>query len=151
MSSLQTANQELSLDEYRELAEFRYRIRCFECRAERDAHGSGIDSEAYLLLLAIQGLPEGAQPTITSLADRLCLPLPAVNTLVNDAVTRMDILRSNGQGDGTDWVKLTRTGRETLRRMAIANREDLENWGPELAEALRSVIRRRRRRSRRAA
>ena len=32
------------------------------------------------------------------------------------------VLRSSDMGDGTDWVKLTRTGREVLRRLRADGR-----------------------------
>jgi DNA-binding MarR family transcriptional regulator len=152
MNGLQAVSQDLTLDEYRELAEFRHQIRCFESRSEQNAQGMVIKSESYLLLLAIQGLPEGGRPTIAAVAERLCLSPQAIDALVDEAVTRMDIIRSSIEGDGRqDWVKLTRTGRETLRRMAIANRDELERSGPELVGALQSVLKQRRRRSRGAA
>jgi DNA-binding MarR family transcriptional regulator len=146
---LEVVSQDLTLDEYRELAEFRHQIRCFQSVTEQNAKGLGIDPESYLLLLAIQGLPEGVRPTVTGLSDRMCVQKDEVSRLIDNAVSRGDITRSSADAGGSeDWVKLTRNGRDLLRRMAIANRDELERSGPELVRALQSVLKQRRRRHR---
>ena len=72
VNRLEVVTQDLTLDEYRELAEFRHRIRCFQGATEENARTLGIDPDSYLLLLTrLQGLPEGSRPTIQGLADRL--------------------------------------------------------------------------------
>jgi DNA-binding MarR family transcriptional regulator len=67
-------------------------------------------------------------------------------------VELLNRLESNGliarRGTARDkrevWVRLTPAGRATLRKLALAHREELERTGPELARALNSVIRRHR-------
>jgi DNA-binding MarR family transcriptional regulator len=146
MNGLQVAAQDLTLDEYRELAEFRHQIRRFQSVTEQNAQNLEIDPDSYLLLLAVQGLPEGVRPTVAGLAGRMCLKKDAVSSLIDAAVARNDLTRSSADG-GTaeDWVKLTRVGRDLLRRMAAANRDELEHTGPELVRALQSVLKQRRR------
>ena len=39
------------------------------------------------------------------------------------------------------WVRLTPAGRAILRKLALAHRTELERSGPELAQALNSVLR----------
>jgi DNA-binding MarR family transcriptional regulator len=147
MNHLGVVSQDLTLDEYRELAEFRFQIRCFQSVTEERARELGIDADSYLLLLVIQGLPEGAKPTVVGLSDRMCTSREEVNRLVDMAVARNDISRASSEEGGTaDWVKLTRNGRELLRRMALANRDELERAGPELVRALTAVLKQRRRR-----
>jgi DNA-binding MarR family transcriptional regulator len=149
VNRLNVVTQDLTLDEYRELAEFRYQIRCFQSVSEERARELGIDLDSWLLLLVVQGLPEGVQPTVGGLSDRMCVPKEEVNRLIDLAVARNDITRSSSDAGGTtDWVKLTRNGRELLRRMSLANRDELERTGPELVRALNAVLKQRRRKSR---
>jgi DNA-binding MarR family transcriptional regulator len=149
VNRLNVVTQDLTLDEYRELAEFRYQIRCFQSVTEERARDLGIDLDSWLLLLVVQGLPEGVQPTVGGLSERMCIPKEEVNRLIDLAVTRGDITRSSSEAGGTaDWVKLTRNGRELLRRMSLANRDELERTGPELVRALNAVLKQRRRKSR---
>jgi DNA-binding MarR family transcriptional regulator len=144
MSRLEVVSQDLSLEEYRELAEFRHQIRCFLSVTEENAKQMGLEPQTYLLLLAVQGLPEGARPTISELALRMCVPRDAVSSLVDQAASRQEVSRSSAEGN-EEWVKLTRTGRDLLRRMALANRDELERTGPELVRSLQSVLKQRRR------
>jgi hypothetical protein len=74
----------------------------------------------------------------------MCLPRDAVSNLVDEAASRSEVSRSSAEGN-EEWVKLTRTGRDLLRRMALANRDELERTGPELVRALQSVLKQRRR------
>lgn len=143
-------SQDLSLEEYRELAEFRHQIRCFQSDTEKHAKALGFDAEAYILLLTVQGLPEGARPTISCIAERMCMGRDAVSDLVDAAVLRGHVIRSTSElaGGAEDWVKLTRAGRESLRRMAVANRDELGRSGAELVHALQLVLKQRRRRHR---
>ena len=146
MNGFYAASQDLTLDEYRELAEFRHRIRRFQSVTEQNAKDLDIDPDALLLLLAVQGLPEGVRPTVAGLAERMCLNKEAVSSLIDDAVARNDLTRSSpDSGVGEDWVKLTRNGREQLHRMAAANRDELDHTGPDLVRALRSVLKQRQR------
>lgn len=143
MKRLEVVSQDLSLDEYRELAEIRHQIRCFQSVTEKHANSIGIDPDCYLLLLAIQGLPEGVPPTVKGLSQRMCQSPESVSDLINVAAEQGNITRSSAEG-ADDWVKLTRNGRDALRRMALANREELERSGPELVRSLQSILKHRR-------
>jgi DNA-binding MarR family transcriptional regulator len=149
MTRLNVVSQDLTLDEYRELSEFRHQIRCFQNATEQHARELGVNLDSFILLLAIQGLPEGVRPTVDALSDRMCLSRQEIGRLIASAVEHGDITRSSPDAIATeDWVKLTRTGREALRRMALASRDELERSGPELVRALLAVVRQRRRRHR---
>jgi hypothetical protein len=152
MTRLNVVSDDLTLDEYRELAEFRHRIRCFQSATEQHAGELGINLDSFVLLLAVQGLPEGIRPTIGTLSERMCLPCEEIGHVIASAVEHGDITRSSPDAVGNeDWVKLTRTGRESLRRMSLANRDELERSGPELVRSLLAVVKQRRRRHRGAA
>ena len=62
---------DLTTEEYRDLAEFRRRIREFLHFSEVTAKEHGIEPQQHQLLLTVQGLPEGVKPTIRELASRL--------------------------------------------------------------------------------
>jgi DNA-binding MarR family transcriptional regulator len=140
-----TSDGDLSSDEYRDLAEFRRQIRQFLHFSEAMAKEHGIEPQQHQLLLAVQGLPEGAKPTIGELASRLFIQHHSAVELVNRLAVTGAIVRSAGVEDRREvWVRLTPAGRPVLRRLAIAHREELERSGPELAKALNSVLRHRR-------
>lgn len=146
MNGFYSATQDLTLDEYRELAEFRHRIRRFQSVTEQNAQDLDISPDACLLLLAVQGLPEGVRPTVAGLAERMCLSREVVSSLIDAAVARNDLTRSSPNSGGVeDWVKLTRNGRDQLHRMAAANRDELDHTGPDLVRALQSVLKQRQR------
>ncbi len=152
MTVLEAVSQDLSLAEYRELAELSHQIRCAQSLTEKHARELGVNAGSYILLLAVQGLPEGARPTIAGLAEQLCMSEESVGAMVDVAVSRNEVIRSSADGNGTqDWVKLTRPGRELLHRVALVNRDELERCGPELVRALQTVLKQRRRRHRGAA
>ena len=50
--------KDLSLDEYRSLADFRYQIRRFLGFSEEQVRAAGMEPQQHQLLLAIKGLPE---------------------------------------------------------------------------------------------
>src|SRR5579872_5846901 len=62
---------DVTLSDYRALAEFRHQITRYLAFSEQAAEAAGIRSRQYQLLLAVKGLPEGLEPTITNIADRL--------------------------------------------------------------------------------
>ena len=55
---------EITTEEYRALAELRYRIRQFLRDGDAASRAAGLESQQYLLLLMIRGLPDGNEATI---------------------------------------------------------------------------------------
>jgi hypothetical protein len=79
----------------------------------------------------------------------MCLSRDEIGHLITAAVEHGDMTRSSPDTvSNEDWVKLTRSGREALRRMSLANRDELERSGPELVRSLLAVVKQRRRRHR---
>jgi hypothetical protein len=66
-------SREVSAAGYRQLAEFRFRIRQYLRFSEEAARSGRIEPQQHQLLLAIKGLPEGTRPTVSALSHRLCL------------------------------------------------------------------------------
>src|SRR4051812_19820097 len=69
--SCRDMSSEISLTDFRALAEFRHRIRAFLSFSEKAAREIGVDPRQHQLLLAIQGLPEGAAPSVGTVSERL--------------------------------------------------------------------------------
>jgi DNA-binding MarR family transcriptional regulator len=127
---------------YRALAEFRNRLRHFLQFSERAARSAGIEPQQHQLMLAIKGLPDGARPTIRELASRLLLKHHSTVELIDRLERRGAVVRTESSDDAREvLIKLTRTGEALLRRLSIAHRQELDTGGPELARALKAVIR----------
>jgi DNA-binding MarR family transcriptional regulator len=133
---------DLSPDQYRDLAEFRRQIRQFLHFSEAIAREHRIEPQQHQLLLAVQGLPGGAKPTIRELATRLFIQHHSAVELVNRLEATGAVARVPGIEDKREvLVRLTPAGRAALRRLALAHHTELEHSGPELARALSSVLR----------
>jgi hypothetical protein len=67
-----------------------------------------------------------------------------VDQLISSCVDHGDVARSLRDDVGTvDWVKLTRNGREALRSLSLANRDELERAEPEMSRSLQAVLKQR--------
>lgn len=133
---------DLTLRQYRELAEFRRQIRCFLHFSEEMARSHDVEPQQHQLLLAVHGLPEGSRPTVRELAERLCLKHHSTVELINRMAAKGLVERHTGDADAREvLVRLTTAGRSLLRSLTVAHREELERTGPELARALRRVLR----------
>src|SRR5215471_7429118 len=105
------AEHDLTLDQYRDLAEFRRRIRRFLHFSEQTAKEHGIEHHSAVEL---------------------------INRLENKgAIAR----QPGTQDKREVWIKLTATGRAILRKLALEHRIELERSGPELAHALNATLR----------
>ena len=137
---------DLSLEQYRDLAEFRRQIRQFLHFSEATAKQHGVEPQQHQLLLTVQGLPEGARPTIREIASRLFIQHHSAVELVNRLESAGAIARRPGTEDKREVrLRLTPAGRSILRKLAMEHRNELERSGPELARALHAVLRHSRR------
>ena len=126
---------------YRQLAQFRHRIRQFLHFSEEVSRSKGIEPRQHQLLLAIKRLPKGARPTITALSQPLCLRHHSTVELVDrleehGAVRR----RHSGEDQREVLVVLTPHGEELLHRLSLLHWEELRVSGPALSDSLRAVI-----------
>jgi DNA-binding MarR family transcriptional regulator len=134
--------EDLSRDQYRDLAEFRRQIRQFLHFSEVTAKECGLEAQQHQLLLAVHGLPEDVKPTIREIASRLFIQHHSAVELVNRLENTGAIARHPGTKDKREvWIVLTAAGRALLRRLALTHRMELERSGPELARALNSTLR----------
>ena len=133
---------DLSLADYRALAEFRHQIRKFLCFSEAQARAHGLEPQQHQLLLAVQGIPQGKKPTIGELAARLRLKHHSTVELVNRLEALGAVVRTRNERDRRQViVQLTPSGASLLRKLSLAHRNELETSGPELARALRAAMR----------
>lgn len=133
----------LSEAEYRELAEFRYQIRRFLHFSEGAAVQEGIEPRQHQALLAIKTTPKGEACTIGALAERLFLRHQSTVGLVDRLERRGLVARTSGQEDGRQVIlRITREGQAILRRLSLTSRTELKERAPELARALRAIMRR---------
>jgi DNA-binding MarR family transcriptional regulator len=136
--------KDLSHQEYRSLAEFRYQIRRFLGFSDELARQAGMEPQQHQLLLAIKGLPDGATATIGELAERLQLKHHSTVELVNRLEKLGYVARKASQEDRRAViVHLTPSGATILRKLSLAHHQELEIAGPRLARSLRAVIRQR--------
>src|SRR5689334_11570404 len=138
--------KDLSVDQYRDLAEFRRQIRHFLHFSEETAKEYGIEPQQHQLLLAVQGLPEGVKPTIREIAARLFIQHHSAVELIDRLERTGAVERTAGPEDRREvWIKLTAAGRAALKKLAVAHRDELERSGPGLAKSLNAVLRHSRR------
>ncbi|MGC2660707.1 MAG: MarR family winged helix-turn-helix transcriptional regulator [Bryobacteraceae bacterium] len=152
MTGTKVLRKTLSPEQYRQIAEFRYRIRQFLHFSEEVARGNGIEPRQHQLMLAIKGLPEGLRPTITALSERLCLRHHSTVELINRLVAHGAVVRVHSNEDSREiLVELTPHGEELLRTLSVLHWEELQNAGPALADSLRAMVHRPTRPKRRSA
>jgi DNA-binding MarR family transcriptional regulator len=132
---------EIPITEYQALAEFRSQLRRFLRFSEQAARAAGLKPQQHQLLLAIKGLPEGKQATISALAERLQLAHHSTVELIDRLVERGFIQRCRDEGDQRRvLVRLTSQGEEALRNLSLAHRAELRSAGPALVQALTLLL-----------
>lgn len=133
--------KEVSVAGYRQLAEFRYRIRKFLHFSEEIARSKGIEPQQHQLLLAIKGLPRGAKPNLRTLSERLCLRHHSTVELVDRLEKHGAVMRRRGQPDHREvLVELTARGEELLHELSALIRQELRVTGPALSRSLQAAL-----------
>lgn len=132
---------EVSLADFRALAELRYQIRRFLSFSERAARAAGIEPQQHQLLLAIKGLPVDRRPTIKTLAERLCVRHHTAVALADQVEARAWARRERHDADRREiLLRLTPSGERLLRRLSVLHRDQLRVVGPTLVDALSCVL-----------
>ena len=131
----------VSVSDYRALGAFRYEIRKFLAFSEQAARSAGIQPQQHQLLLAVRGLPEGARPTIRTIAERLCVKHHTTVALI-DALEKQGLLkRERSSTDRREvLLALTPKGEAVLLRLSALHRDQLRNVGPVMVAALQSIL-----------
>jgi DNA-binding MarR family transcriptional regulator len=130
----------VSLKEYRALAELRFQIRRFVAFSEASARSVNLEPQQHQLLLAIRGLPDGVEPTIGCLAERLQIQHNSAVDLVIRCVERQLVRKQPSPMDGRQvQVVLTVKGIRVLEKLAVAHRTELLTRAPALIGALEAL------------
>jgi DNA-binding MarR family transcriptional regulator len=134
---------EITTDEYRALAELRYRIRHFLREGDAVAQAAGLEPQQYLLLLTIRGLPAGEEATIRTLAERLALKHHSVVELIARLETHGYVRRSRGRDDRRRvLVSMLPRGERLLEQVARHRIEELRATGHALVRAIDQLLER---------
>jgi DNA-binding MarR family transcriptional regulator len=132
---------EITTDEYRALAELRYRIRHFLHEGDAVAQASGLEPQQYLLLLTIRGLPRGDEATIRTLAERLALKHHSVVELIDRLEMHGYVRRSRGRDDRRRvLVSLLPRGERLLEQVARHRIGELRSTGHEFVRAIDRLL-----------
>ncbi len=127
--------------DYRAIAELRHQIRRFLIFSEAEARAAGVEPQQHQLLLAVKGLPEGARPTVSTLAERLQLRHHTVVGLVERLTTAKLVVRRPSKHDGREiLVELTPKGERVLRGLAVSHQAELRSAAPALLASLAAII-----------
>ena len=134
-------DEEMTLADYRALAEFRYQLRRFLRFSEQVTREMDLEPQQHQLLLALKGLPEGRNATIGDIAERLQLRHHSTVELIDRLVERGLIERTRDETDQRRvLIKLTPEGEEELKKLSALHRTELQSTGPALVQALNELI-----------
>jgi DNA-binding MarR family transcriptional regulator len=125
--------------QYRALAQFRYYIRRYLDSSDKGAKAAGLEPGQYQLMLAIEGLADGVEPTVGALAEQLHIRHHSAVELVNRA-ERKDLVERSRRGAYV-LVLLTKKGERTLARAVNERLKELRVAGPALVKALQQLAR----------
>jgi DNA-binding MarR family transcriptional regulator len=132
---------EITSNEYRALAELRYRIRHFLSEGDAVAREIGLEPQQYLLLLTIRGLPDDQEATIRTLAERLALKHHSVVELIDRLETNGYVRRSRGRDDRRRvLVSLLPRGERILEQVAKHRIGELRATGHELVRTIDQLL-----------
>jgi len=132
---------DISVVDYQALAEFRYQIRRFLRFSEQAARATGLVPPQYQFLLALKGLPNGKNATISELAERLQIKHHSTVELIDRLVERDLIRRSRDDQDQRRVIiYLTPHGEQLLKKLSLLHRKELQSTGPILVRTLKALI-----------
>jgi DNA-binding MarR family transcriptional regulator len=135
-------DDDLTNDEYRALAAFRFQLRRFLHFSEQAARAAGLEPQQHQLLLALRGFPTGPPVTIGDLAERLLLQHHSTVELVDRSARQGLVERQRDEDDRRRvFIRLTPAGEAVLRELSLHHREELRSAGPALARVLSALLR----------
>jgi len=134
-------SSEVTTTEYRALAELRYRIRLFLREGDAKARATGLEPQQYLLLLALRGLPSGADATIRTLAERMVLKHHSVVELVDRLASHGYVRRMRSSEDRRKvLVSLLPRGVKLVEKVARDRISELRSSGVKLVTAIDALL-----------
>jgi DNA-binding MarR family transcriptional regulator len=137
--------EKITESEYRALGELRYRIRRFLQEGDVTAKQAGLEPQQYLLLLAIRGLPDRQEATISALANRLSLRHHSTVELLDRMEARGYVKRIRGRDDRRQvLVSLQPRGEKLLEKVVEQRIIELRANGRALVAAISALLETRR-------
>ena len=125
---------------YEDLAEFRYRLRCFLEFSEAAARQVGLTGQQHQALLAIKGYPGREIVSVGELAQRLCIRHHSAVGLVDRLAALGAVRRSPAPADRRQvLVSLTPEGNALLLRLSAAHRDELRRLVPLFSSLLARI------------
>jgi len=135
---------DVTLTDYRALAEFRYELRRYFSLSDQAARSAGLQPGQYRLLLLLKGLPERMEPTIGTLAERLGLRHHSTVELVDRMEKRGLINRERSERHRSFvFVRITPKGENILKKLVASRKAELRKAGPILVKALNTLLKKR--------
>lgn len=132
---------DLTADDFRALAEFRYQIRRFLNFSEKAAQAEGLSPQQHQLLLALKGLPEGTLPTIRDIAKRLHLRHHSAVELTNRLAARGMIRKRQDHVDRRHvLLEISPRGEAALRKLSLTHRAELQSAGNALIQTVQQLL-----------
>jgi DNA-binding MarR family transcriptional regulator len=131
----------VTTEEYRALAELRYRLRLFVREGDAKARAAGLEPQQYLLLLALRGLPDNADATILTLAERMMLKHHSVVELVDRLAAHGFVRRIRSRDDRRKvLVSLLPRGVKLVEAVARHRISELRSSGVQLVTAIGALL-----------
>jgi DNA-binding MarR family transcriptional regulator len=125
---------------YQALAEFRYQMRRYLRISEEAARHAGIEPQQHQLMLAVKGVPDGEEPRISYLAERLQIQHHSAVELVDRTEKKGLIHRERAESDRREvHIQLTPRGDWVLADLTRHMREELRSAAPALVATLRKL------------
>jgi DNA-binding MarR family transcriptional regulator len=133
----------IATDDYRALAGLRYCIRQFLHEGDVVIRATGLEPQQYLMLLTIRGLPQGEEPTIQTLAERMALKHHSAVELIDRMEEHGYVRRDRGQDDRRRvMVSLLPRGERILAKVARRRIGELRSSGHLLVQAIDQLLER---------
>lgn len=127
--------------DYRALAALRYQIRLFLREGDAAARRAGLEPQQFLLLLALRGLPEGAEATIQTLAERLALKHNSTVELIDRLEKSGYVRRRRSRDDRRSvLVSLLPHGEKVLAAVVRERLTELRAGGAALVDAIVALL-----------
>lgn len=132
----------LTQDDFRQQAEFRFMLRHFLKSSEINARSHGLEAAQFQLLLAVRGMPSDDPPNVTSVARRLLVETHTVVELVDKMIAKgmMERFRE-GKDRRCVFLRLTPAGEAVLEKIALLNRRSLSEYLPQFVQFIEGLQR----------
>ena len=132
---------ELDVLHLRRLADFRYQLRRFLHISQIAVEQAGLRPQQYLMLQCVAAMPNGIEPTIANVAERMFLKHNSTVELVDRTIEQGLLRRTQDPNDHRRiLLRVTPQGERLLASLADFHTRELEHAGPELVRALTRVL-----------